>query len=84
MWAILATIIGTAGPAAAHPLGNFTTNRYARIEVSAGTVRVYYVLDEAELRAFESRDVLKRDHPCRASPPDQRFTGRAGACAAAP
>lgn len=53
--------VSGAGPAAAHPLGNFTTNRYARVEVSAGTLRVYYVLDEAELRAFERRDAVKRD-----------------------
>ena len=56
----LALAFGT-GPAAAHPLGNFTTNRYARVEVSAGVLRVYYVLDEAELRAFERREALLRD-----------------------
>jgi ABC-type nickel/cobalt efflux system permease component RcnA len=47
-----------AGPASAHPLGNFTVNRYARLEVSGGTVRVYYVLDEAELPAFEDRGAV--------------------------
>ena len=59
--AVLVIVLGGAQPAGAHPLGNFTTNRYARLEVSAGLVRVYYVLDEAELRAFERRDDLKRD-----------------------
>ena len=58
---VLAAVVGLANPADAHPLGNFTTNRYARVEVSAGVVRVYYVLDEAELRAFDRRDELKRD-----------------------
>lgn len=53
--------LGGATPASAHPLGSFTTNRYARVEVSAGTVRVYYVLDEAELRAFDQRDEVERD-----------------------
>ena len=58
---LLGTLLGGAGPAAAHPLGNFTTNRYARVEVSAGVLRVYYVLDQAELRAFEARGALARD-----------------------
>jgi ABC-type nickel/cobalt efflux system permease component RcnA len=47
-----------AGPASAHPLGNFTVNRYARLEISGGTLRVYYVLDEAELPAFEDRNAV--------------------------
>src|SRR2546427_8762605 len=48
-------------PAGAHPLGNFTVNRYARVEVSAGQLRVYYVLDEAEIPAFEDRAALRAD-----------------------
>ena len=47
-----------AGTAGAHPLGNFTTNRHARIAVGAEVVRVHYVLDEAELVAFRQRDAL--------------------------
>ena len=43
----LGVIVAAAAPAAAHPLGNFTVNRYARVELSAGVVRVYYVLDDA-------------------------------------
>ena len=58
---VLGVLLGGARPAEAHPLGNFTTNRYARVEVSAGVLRVYYVLDEAELRAFETRDAVAND-----------------------
>lgn len=58
---VLAVLLGGPRPAAAHPLGNFTVNRYARVEVSAGVLRIYYVLDEAELRAFEVRDAIARD-----------------------
>ena len=57
----LLVLIGTAGPAAAHPLGNFTVNRYAAIEVSAEAVRVTYVLDLAEVPAFQARDELASD-----------------------
>ena len=36
--------------------GIYPLNRYARVELSAGVVRVYYVLDEAEIPAFQDRD----------------------------
>src|SRR3954466_4679485 len=58
--AFAATVV--AAPAAsAHPLGNFTVNRYARVELSAGVARVYYVLDEAEIPAFQDRDAVASD-----------------------
>ncbi|HEV2766483.1 MAG TPA: hypothetical protein VGV63_02095 [Acidimicrobiales bacterium] len=50
-----------AAPAGAHPLGNFTVNRYARIEVSAEAVRVLYVLDLAEIPAFQERRAVEAD-----------------------
>lgn len=56
-----AALVASALPVAAHPLGNFTTNRYARIEIGADVVRVRYVLDEAELVAFRARAELARD-----------------------
>ncbi len=48
-----AVMVAAAPAAGAHPLGNFTVNRYARIEVSGGELRVYYVLDEAEIPTFQ-------------------------------
>ena len=53
-----ATTVANAPAASAHPLGNFTVNRYARVELSAGVARVYYVLDEAEIPAFQDRDAV--------------------------
>jgi ABC-type nickel/cobalt efflux system permease component RcnA len=44
--------------ASAHPLGNFTINRYSRIELSANEVHVRYVLDMAEIPAFQERDAI--------------------------
>ncbi len=55
---IVVVMAGSTSPAWAHPLGNFTVNRYARVEVSAGRVRVYYVLDEAEIPAFSERHAV--------------------------
>lgn len=59
--AVLAGLVFLAAPAGAHPLGNFTVNRYARLEVSAGHVRVHYVLDLAEIPAFQVRNEVQAD-----------------------
>jgi ABC-type nickel/cobalt efflux system permease component RcnA len=44
----------TAG-ASAHPLGNFTINRFSRIEVSGHRLYVRYVLDMAEIPTFQAK-----------------------------
>lgn len=41
--------------AAAHPLGNFTTNHYSRVVVSGDRVYVLYVLDLAEIPTFQQK-----------------------------
>lgn len=50
----LATLAAPAA-AAAHPLGNFTVNRYSRVEPAGDAVYVLYVLDMAEIPAFRER-----------------------------
>jgi len=42
-------------PAAGHPLGNFTVNRYSGIVLSPGRVEIHYVLDMAEIPTFQER-----------------------------
>ncbi len=61
--AALAALPLLHGPerAAAHPLGNFTINRYSRIELSPQEVRLRYVLDMAEIPAFQERQTIDRD-----------------------
>ena len=39
--------------AQAHPLGNFTVNRYSLVQLDRGSVRVTFVLDEAEIPTFQ-------------------------------
>ena len=39
--------------AEAHPLGNFTINRYARIEPGVDQIHLRYVLDLAEIPTFQ-------------------------------
>jgi nickel/cobalt exporter len=39
----------------AHPLGNFTVNRYSRLEPERGVIRVRHVLDVAEIPAIQEQ-----------------------------
>ena len=39
--------------AVAHPLGNFTVNRFARVEVAGDTLYVRYVVDMAEIPTLQ-------------------------------
>ena len=55
-------LLATATPASAHPLGNFTVNRYSRLELQPGSVLVRYVLDMAEIPAFQEREQIDADH----------------------
>jgi nickel/cobalt transporter (NicO) family protein len=45
--------------AAAHPLGNFTINRFSRIEVSGPRLYVRYVLDMAEIPTYQAGRIDK-------------------------
>jgi nickel/cobalt transporter (NicO) family protein len=53
----LAVLAALALPAvaAAHPLGNFTTNHYSRVVASGDRVYVLYVLDLAEIPTFQEK-----------------------------
>lgn len=51
--AVTAVIIGLLATASAHPLGNFTINHFARIEPQVDRIRVHYVVDLAEIPAFQ-------------------------------
>lgn len=51
--AVLACTFGSTLIASAHPLGNFTVNRYSRIEVGSAGVELRYVLDLAEIPTLQ-------------------------------
>jgi ABC-type nickel/cobalt efflux system permease component RcnA len=61
--AALAALLAGFGPlaVAAHPLGNFSVNRYSRLEVGAERLTVHYVLDMAEIPAFQERQAIDAD-----------------------
>jgi nickel/cobalt transporter (NicO) family protein len=53
---LLGLVAALAAPAAAlaHPLGNFTINRFSRVQVAGHQVYVKYVLDLAEIPTFQA------------------------------
>ncbi len=57
--AVLALLLAVLGSllfplaASAHPLGNFTVNRYSRVEIEPERVTLRYVLDLAEIPALQ-------------------------------
>jgi ABC-type nickel/cobalt efflux system permease component RcnA len=61
---LLGLVVALAAPAAAssHPLGNFTVNRISSIELSGDRVYVKYVLDMAEIPAFQERQKITDEH----------------------
>ena len=52
---VAAAALAVPASATAHPLGNFTINRFARVEVAGDRLFVRYVLDLAEIPTFEAR-----------------------------
>jgi nickel/cobalt exporter len=67
----LAFLVAVAGAlmvpalAAAHPLGNFTINRFSRVEVSGPRLYVRYVLDMAEIPTFQAGRIDPRAYASR-------------------
>ena len=59
---LVAVLAALAAPTAAvaHPLGNFTVNRFSRLEVSGPRVYVLYVLDLAEIPTFQAGKIDAR------------------------
>ncbi|HEY9405003.1 MAG TPA: hypothetical protein VIQ24_20290, partial [Pyrinomonadaceae bacterium] len=47
-----------AGPAAAHPLGQFTINHFSRLEVGTNRINIRYVVDMAEIPTFQELQTI--------------------------
>jgi nickel/cobalt transporter (NicO) family protein len=62
--AVAAALVGPAA-ASAHPLGNFTINRFSRVEVSGPRVYVRYVLDLAEIPTFQAGHIDRQAYATR-------------------
>src|SRR5262252_1307001 len=49
-----AFLLALPGPRAlAHPLGNFSINHFARLELGGGNIQIRYVIDIAEIPTFQ-------------------------------
>ena len=53
--ALCLAALSAPAAALAHPLGNFTVNRFAGVELAGDRVYVRYVLDLAEIPAYQER-----------------------------
>lgn len=60
--------LAAPGAASAHPLGNFTINTSTALIVRAGAIVVDYVVDMAEIPAFQARQRADRNGDGRISP----------------
>lgn len=60
---MLALVLSLSLPivASAHPLGNFTVNRYSKLQVGAQRLQILYVLDMAEIPAHAERAQIDVD-----------------------
>jgi nickel/cobalt exporter len=52
---LAAAALAVPAAASAHPLGNFTINHFARVQVAGDRLYVRYVLDLAEIPAYQAR-----------------------------
>ncbi len=59
--AALGLVLVPAAAAFAHPLGNFTVNRYSGVVALPGRVRVDYVVDMAEIPTFQAMPGIDTD-----------------------
>jgi nickel/cobalt transporter (NicO) family protein len=60
---VFAALLGLWAPLAeAHPLGNFTINQYSGLQVSREGIGIDYVLDMAEIPAFQAINRMDTNH----------------------
>jgi nickel/cobalt exporter len=64
--AVCAAVLVVPAAAQAHPLGNFTINRFAGVELAGDRVYVHYVLDLAEIPTYQERGRVTRSDFARA------------------
>ncbi len=60
-WIVALLLALLALPASAHPLGNFSVNRWAAIVAASEVLEVEYVVDYAEIPTFQESAGLDRD-----------------------
>ena len=61
----------TPGRTEAHPMGNFSINHYSQIRVDEQEIRIHYILDLAEIPAFQEIQEIDTDHDKEITPSEQ-------------
>ena len=61
LFAVAFLALAVTASANAHPLGNFTINRYSRVQPSGDRLYVLYVLDLAEIPTVQARPELRAE-----------------------
>ena len=61
---VVACLMLVAAPhsASAHPMGNFTINQYSALTIRKGQIDLLYVVDMAEIPAFQELGTIRPDH----------------------
>lgn len=80
--AALAMLALVAATASAHPLGNYTVNRAVAVTIGADAVRLIYLVDMAEIPAFNEISAIDADADGRRTPAEEAAYARS-ACSAA-
>lgn len=68
---IVAVVFAWPASLWAHPLGNFTVNRYTRLEPGRGQIDIIYVVDMAEIAALQVRQRIDADGDGAIDPAEQ-------------
>src|SRR5690349_5742723 len=75
LFGCLAAVVALALPQVswAHPLGNFTVNRYSRLELGSAQIALLYVVDMAEIPTFQEHGAMDADGDGQISDAEQQI-----------
>ncbi len=69
---VIALTVVSVPDAFAHPMGTFTVNRYARLDLTATYIRIKYILDMAEIPTFQEMAIIDYDRDRQVSPDESQ------------
>jgi ABC-type nickel/cobalt efflux system permease component RcnA len=81
LFCVLGILLFFPHRAFAHPMGNFSTNRYSRITVGADEVELLYIVDMAEIPTHAERSAMDSDGDKVISPQEEQDYLQAAAAA---
>ncbi|MDC4223589.1 MAG: sulfite exporter TauE/SafE family protein [Candidatus Manganitrophus sp.] len=73
LFLVLFSLALLTGAANAHPMGNFSINHYSGLEIGPGEIQIRYLLDFAEIPAFQEIQEIDHDGNGERSPSEQEI-----------